>query len=40
MMVQDLGYKPKEWHVAPLRRAMLADRISHPLVPPVRSGGG
>jgi hypothetical protein len=36
VMCLDLKYKPKEWHVKPLRRLMNKLKISHPCMPPVR----
>jgi pentatricopeptide repeat protein len=33
VMVQDLQYTPKEWHLLPLRRALKAQGLRHPLMP-------
>ena len=33
VMVQDLHYTPKEWHLLPLRRALKARGLRHPLMP-------
>jgi hypothetical protein len=34
VMVEELKYTPREWFLTPLRRIMISQGLSHPLMPP------